>query len=493
MAKILSQTGIDTSQTVEAWHVTQSIDAFTGVEAYNITLSGSFTLQNGTQGANKVAISDANGQITFVDSASIISSQTGSFLVTASATSNIITFTKGNGTTFPVTINTGSGGTPAGSDTQIQYNNGGIFGASSIFRFNDNVNSLMYGLNVTASGIGSFAQGLGSTSFGNYSHAEGYQTRASGSYSHAEGYFTTASGYISHAEGRLTISSGDYSHAEGRDTIASGFASHAEGYLTLTSGVASHAEGRLTTASGDYSHAEGSSSLASGIGSHAEGAGTWASASFSHAGGINTTSYGPAQTVVGVFNVTQSYAFDDLFVVGNGLFTRSNAFRVDLGGTTYTSTGTVSSGADYAEYFESYDGTAIPKGTVVELTGSFIKPCEIADNAIGVISSTPTIVGNSDDGTSDEWVGKYEKDKWGIPIREEIESEFIPGENILVNAKKISPNYDPSIPYTPRSERPEWNIVGIMGQILILKNQPIPSRWIKMKDIDDEIALYFVR
>jgi len=38
---ILSKTGITTGQTVETWHVTQSIDAFTGAEAYDITLSGS--------------------------------------------------------------------------------------------------------------------------------------------------------------------------------------------------------------------------------------------------------------------------------------------------------------------------------------------------------------------------------------------------------------------------------------------------------------------
>ena len=71
MAKILSQVGIETGDFVEAFHVTQSIDAFTGVEDYDITLSGSFTLVNGTQGANKVAISDANGKIDFVDSSSL--------------------------------------------------------------------------------------------------------------------------------------------------------------------------------------------------------------------------------------------------------------------------------------------------------------------------------------------------------------------------------------------------------------------------------------
>jgi len=44
MANILSKTGITTGQSVDAWHITQSIDAFTGDVDYDITVSGSFTL-----------------------------------------------------------------------------------------------------------------------------------------------------------------------------------------------------------------------------------------------------------------------------------------------------------------------------------------------------------------------------------------------------------------------------------------------------------------
>ena len=39
-----------------------------------------------------------------------ISTSTGSLLVTGSVSLNTITFTKGDGTTFPITVNTGSGG-----------------------------------------------------------------------------------------------------------------------------------------------------------------------------------------------------------------------------------------------------------------------------------------------------------------------------------------------------------------------------------------------
>jgi len=51
MAKILSQAGIETANTVEAWHVTQSIDAFTGAEAYDITLSGSLVVTGSITGS----------------------------------------------------------------------------------------------------------------------------------------------------------------------------------------------------------------------------------------------------------------------------------------------------------------------------------------------------------------------------------------------------------------------------------------------------------
>ncbi len=44
MVKILSKTGISSGSIVQPGHVTQSIDAFTGIEAYDITLSGSLVV-----------------------------------------------------------------------------------------------------------------------------------------------------------------------------------------------------------------------------------------------------------------------------------------------------------------------------------------------------------------------------------------------------------------------------------------------------------------
>ena len=48
MAKTLSKINVETGEVVEAHHVSQSIDAFTGTEAYDITLSGSLTVTGST-------------------------------------------------------------------------------------------------------------------------------------------------------------------------------------------------------------------------------------------------------------------------------------------------------------------------------------------------------------------------------------------------------------------------------------------------------------
>tara|TARA_R110000796_G_scaffold46872_2_gene113190 strand:+ start:5205 stop:6428 length:1224 start_codon:yes stop_codon:yes gene_type:complete len=48
MAKTLSKTGITPSNPIETWQISQSVDAFTGTEAYDITLSGSLSLSGGT-------------------------------------------------------------------------------------------------------------------------------------------------------------------------------------------------------------------------------------------------------------------------------------------------------------------------------------------------------------------------------------------------------------------------------------------------------------
>ena len=392
------------------------------------------------------------------------------------------------------------------------------------------VSSHAEGANTISIGNYSHAEGESTRSVGDYSHSEGFETTASTSYSHAEGYQTTASGLYSHAEGEVTNSSGIASHAEGSSTTASGNFSHAEGVATTSSGIYSHSEGFGTVSSGDNSHAEGFYSSSIGAGSHAEGTNCVSSGNTSHAEGTGTDAIGDASHAEGEDTISIGFAShaeglgtiayesyqhvsgrwnnttnaNQYFIIGRGTSNaaRANAFRVDSAGNVYGAGATYNSGADYAEYFESLSGDSLPFGTVVELEDDKIKVCVDANNAIGVISSNPTLIGNNEDGTADEWVGKYEKDEWGRYVMEDYTYEIPDHINesgdtiyktVTEQIPKISINFDPNIEYIPRSQRSEWNVVGLVGQVRVLKNQQIPSRWIKMKDINTDIALYLIR
>jgi uncharacterized phage infection (PIP) family protein YhgE len=358
------------------------------------------------------------------------------------------------------------------------------------------------GLQTSATNSHSHAEGRETLSSGIASHAEGFQTSATTSYSHSEGFQTLASGISSHAEGDRSDSIGSYSHSEGRFTIAQGTASHSEGYDTDSIGAYSHSEGFRSESIGQYSHAEGYSTESTGDYSHSEGYQTSATTQYSHSEGLGTIAYEAGQHVSGKYNnITNANQY---FIIGKGTSnaSRSNAFRVDSAGNVYGAGATYNSGADYAEYFESLSGDSIPYGTVVELVDDKIKVCVDANNAMGVISSNPTLIGNNEGGTADEWVGKYEKDEWGRYIMEDYSYDMIDyitesGETIYKTiteqTPKLSQNFDPNMLYIPRSERPEWNVVGLVGQVRVLKNQQIPSRWIKMKDINNDIALYLIR
>jgi hypothetical protein len=70
---VLSKTGITTGATIQVGHVTQSVDAFTGLVSYDITLSGSLTLTGSLNQSGSVRVSNA------VTASSFTGSYTGSF------------------------------------------------------------------------------------------------------------------------------------------------------------------------------------------------------------------------------------------------------------------------------------------------------------------------------------------------------------------------------------------------------------------------------
>jgi len=169
MALTLNKTGITTGNTVEAYHVTQSIDAFTGTVAYDINLSGSFnvtgSVSNGVNNRATGLYSHAEGS--------------------GSLASGIASHAEGFQTT-----------------------------ASGNF-------SLATGFKTKALGIGSFAGGVQTIANGPYAFSIGDSTSA-GTLAFSAGSNTSASGQNSMALGDTSVSLGLYSFAHGGGTIASG-------------------------------------------------------------------------------------------------------------------------------------------------------------------------------------------------------------------------------------------------------------------------------
>ena len=188
-----------------------------------------------------------------------------------------------------------------------------------------------------------------------------------------------------------------------------------------------------------------------------------------------------------------------------------------------------SSGADYAEYFESKDGSAISVGTTVRLDGDKIVSCSVGDTPLGVIrpKNSSATIGNT---ATFRWAEKYLKDDYGgfqmeqhtittwdvsgsedatggivtiqhhtdkipsdvtVPSDAEIISTEEDGSPLM--RRKLNPKYTSSLTYVSREDRDEWNIVGLLGQIPITKGQPTGSQWVKMRDISDTVELWFVK
>ena len=148
-----------------------------------------------------------------------------------------------------------------------------------------------------------------------------------------------------------------------------------------------------------------------------------------------------------------------VMLVGNGSSSaKSNSYRRNVDGTA--SGGTYSSnGADYAEYFEWEDSNINNedrRGLFVTLNGDKIKLASKDDNYIlGIISGNPTVIGDSADLY---WKDQYKRDIFGIPIYSE-ESE----NNLVLN-----PDYDSNKGYIPRSDRKEWDPVGLTGKLICI-------------------------
>lgn len=206
-------------------------------------------------------------------------------------------------------------------------------------------------------------------------------------------------------------------------------------------------------------------------------------------------------------------------------------------------------GADYAELFESNLNEKIPVGTTVVIDNEtgFIRPSTSDDepsSILGVVTGTAGIVANL---YNKEWCGKYLKNEYGEYVIENVEVETeepmmaevekkVEREVVIKNGEqystairsftvkdklpvieemkigdevkivqkmqkvkktekrlKVSPDFDENQEYIPRLNRPEWNVIGLLGQLHIKKGQVTGNTWKKIKDVNDNVELWLVK
>ena len=379
----------------------------------------------------------------------------------------------------------------------------------------------------------------------------GYEAKASGDQAIAMGALAQASGKESIAMGFSAIASGEGSIAMGQSTQASNTASLAMGFNTIASGEKSIAIGDSTRASASYALATGIGSVASDVAATAMGKST-ASGTYSTAMGQSTASgthstamgaasaFGAYSTAIGntVFasgsisiamgyqvgvgdKASQAIAMGSLasanhsnaFIWSDGSIRTSTIndkeFRIRatngvwIMGKAHTTEGWSAPGTDYAEYFESVNGKSIEIGKTVALDQGKIRVAKKGDTPIGVISANPVILG----GSYADWPKKFKRDDYGQvltePYQEEVmipdvDSEGKPvarktGEFVTKQRPVLNPDYDASKKYIPRSERPEWNCVGLIGQLPVRKGQVVATNWIKIREISPEVELWLIK
>ncbi|UWQ56511.1 DUF2793 domain-containing protein [Leisingera caerulea] len=168
---------------------------------------------------------------------------------------------------------------------------------------------------------------------------------------------------------------------------------------------------------------------------------------------------------------------DDYLLAGDG----STGFRLGADGNGSCSGAWSGGGADYAEWFEWSDGNPDAedrRGLSVVLEGAKIRPAQPGEVPIGVISSTPAVIGDGDLG---EWKHRWLRDAYGGLLRD------------AAGQRQENPAYDPSQPYVPRSERPEWALAGLLGKLRLRHGQPAAPGWIRMRQISAEVEEWLVR
>ena len=211
----------------------------------------------------------------------------------------------------------------------------------------------------------------------------------------------------------------------------------------------------------------------------------------------------------GDFVQIRSYSLNDI------------VFEVRGNGNVYYAGSISGPGSDYAEYFEWADGNVNSQdrvGYTVSLVGTKIKVAETGEIIVGVVSAVPAVLG---DAAELGWKDQYLKDDWGRVLTEEYQSydwtdedgkkhsvasyenlSSVPEHAELITVDGFgnpltrpctNTAYNKDATYVPRSQRPEWAAIGLIGKLRVRKGQVTGSNWIKLRDVTESIEEWLVK
>lgn len=212
--------------------------------------------------------------------------------------------------------------------------------------------------------------------------------------------------------------------------------------------------------------------------------------------------------------------------------TGNKAFRIRGDGEVYADGSYTTSGADYQEFFESSDGSALEVGKSVVLESDKVRiynaDTDNTDSIFGVVrpkaeNKNSALTGNA---AENAWTDAFLTDDWGVYVMEDVtlwdwdKIETAEGEEdrelgsvyewkelakdpdwtppadarkTIHSERARNPDYDESLTYIPREGRDEWNLIGLLGQVQVKANEPTRPTWIKMKDISDAVEMWMIR
>jgi len=182
MAKTLSKTGITTSSTIESWHVSQSVDALTGTDAYDVTISGSLSLPGSTasgsftgDGSGLTGITaewdgSHNGNASITGSLTVTSNVSSSGTITGNV-GTFTTLTNVNTTNITASGHVSSSATSTASFGTYLGDGSQLTGVTSEWDGTRNGNAEITGSLIVTSDISSSGIVYGET--GSFSHIKG--------------------------------------------------------------------------------------------------------------------------------------------------------------------------------------------------------------------------------------------------------------------------------------------------------------------------------